>query len=78
MEPNAALQEPPVEPSVPTVLSGVRASCGGETRNWEGSRYPQASSLVWAHGTKNSHTRNQHNEKQSPPTPTPSSGKNVA
>lgn len=38
MEPNAALQEPPVEPSVLTVLSSVWQSCGGEMYNCEHSR----------------------------------------
>lgn len=47
MEPNAALQEPPVELSMPTVLLSVWQSCGGEKYNWEHSQYSQAPSLVW-------------------------------
>lgn len=37
MEPNAALQEPPAEPRMPTVPSSVWQSCGGEMYNWERS-----------------------------------------
>lgn len=35
MEPNAALQEPPAELSMPTVLLRVWQSCGWEMYNWE-------------------------------------------
>lgn len=47
MEPNAALQEPPAELSMPTVLLSVWQSCGREMYNWEHSPYSQAPSLVW-------------------------------
>lgn len=73
MEPNAALQEPPVEPSVPTVLSSVWQSCGGEMYNCERRRCSQATRRVWRCGCCSascSRKRNQQKSEQIRPPPT--------